>query len=79
MTGQGRIRFGIRERGLTMKGSIHRYFDDIKMGTIQGENGIKYSFTEADWLSGETEPREGMQVVFDLGPRRAMNVKVKKP
>ena len=60
-----------------MKGSIHRYFADIKMGTIQGENGIKYSFTETDWLSRETEPREGMQVVFDLGPRRAMNVKVK--
>lgn len=58
-----------------MKGTVHRYFADIKMGTIRADNGKKYPFTQADWMAGDIEPQEGTSVLFDLEPGRAVNIR----
>jgi len=58
-----------------LKGTVHRYFSDIKMGTIRADNGKKYPFTQADWISEDTTPEAGIDVLFDVEPGRAVNVR----
>jgi len=58
-----------------VKGTVHRYFGDIKMGTIRADNGKKYPFTQADWMSGDPAPEAGIEVLFDLEPGRAVNIR----
>jgi hypothetical protein len=61
---------------LRRKGTVDRYFDDIKMGTIRGHGGKKYTFIMADWVSPEMEPKPGLKVVFELDTLRAVNIRV---
>jgi hypothetical protein len=58
-----------------VKGIVHRYFSDIKMGTIRADNGKKYPFTQTDWMSGDADPEAGVNVLFDVEPGRAVNVR----
>jgi len=45
------------------------------MGTIRADNGKKYPFTQADWISEDTTPEAGIDVLFDVEPGRAVNVR----
>jgi hypothetical protein len=61
-----------------MEGKIRRYFEDLQMGSIQVRFGKRYSFSIADWMDSGTAPAEGMTVLFEVGPKRAVNVRPKK-
>jgi hypothetical protein len=58
-------------------GVIQRYFDDIKMGTIQGTDMGSYSFKRADWISS-SEPKAGIKVTFELEQNRPVKIRVKE-
>jgi hypothetical protein len=59
-----------------MEGVIHRYFDDLTLGLIRGSNGRKYAFSRTEWRPQDCEPQEGMTVVFQSDPGRAVNVRL---
>jgi hypothetical protein len=60
-----------------LKGKVQRYFDDIKMGTIKEEKGDLYSFHRRDWLSSESEPVIGRNVVFEYIGMSAVHIQAK--
>jgi hypothetical protein len=62
-----------------MEGKIRRYFDDLKMGTIEIRFGKRYPFSLADWMDADHVPAEGMAVQFEVGSNRAVNVRPKSP
>jgi hypothetical protein len=62
-----------------MEGIIRRYFDDLKMGSIQIRFGKRYAFSMADWMDADNLPAEGMGVMFEVGSNRAVNVRPKIP
>ncbi|HTK84084.1 MAG TPA: hypothetical protein VL625_03265 [Patescibacteria group bacterium] len=55
------------------KGTIIRYFADIRMGTIKGDSGESYTFQGAEWKA-EGEPKVDQRVSFQLEGLRAVNI-----
>ena len=81
-TGDFPSAIGIRNRrsagtGQMPSGIIQRYFEDIKMGTLQGIDLQSYSFKRADWISA-SEPKTGMKVTFELDKNRPVNIRVEE-
>jgi len=59
-----------------LKGYVHRYFPDIKMGTLRTDSMDSYAFSLADWATSEIEPKNGQRVTFTAKGHRASNVKL---
>jgi len=59
------------------KGIVQRYFDDIKMGKIQGPDQSLYNFRRSDWISS-SEPKAGLKVTFDLDESRPVRIYVEE-
>jgi len=60
-----------------MEGTVRQFFADVLMGTISGRNGRKYSFTHAEWLNDDVEPKAGLPVVFFPNRYRAEKIHVR--
>jgi hypothetical protein len=58
-------------------GIVLRYFEDIKMGTIQADDSESYTFKRADWISS-SEPKAGMKVTFELEKNRPVRIRVEE-
>ena len=56
-----------------LAGTVHRYFDDVKLGSIKSESGRLYSFHAKDWKS-QTPPSLGLRVFFELEGIRAVRI-----
>jgi hypothetical protein len=59
---------------LVLRGHVKRYFPDVQMGTIIGDNGLSYAFAHADWLCGTEDPMRGQPVSFQLDGERAIRI-----
>lgn len=59
-----------------LKGWVHRYFPDIKMGTIRTDDLSSYAFQLSDWASTDAEPKNGQRVRFTAKNHRASNIKL---
>jgi cold shock CspA family protein len=56
------------------KGHVKRYFPDVQMGTIIGDNGLSYAFAHSEWLSQTEDPKRGQPVTFQLNGDRAKKI-----
>jgi hypothetical protein len=61
---------------LHLRGKVHCYFDDVKMGSITGDNGRMYGFQKSGWDSPEIKPEAGMRTVFGLDVQQAVNIRI---
>jgi len=59
--------------GPIFKGTIIRYFADIRMGTIKGDSGESYTFQGAEWKA-DGEPTLNQRVSFQLEGLRAVKI-----
>ena len=59
--------------GPNFKGTIIRYFADIRMGTIKGDSGESYTFQGAEWKA-DGEPTLNQRVGFELEGLRAVKI-----
>jgi hypothetical protein len=54
------------ESHTVLAGTVHRYFADVKLGSIKSDSGRLYSFRIANWVSTENSPVPGIRVIFEL-------------
>jgi len=58
-----------------LKGTVQLYFNDILLGAINADNGRRYPFKRAQWMS-DTEPNIGLRVAFELDGSQAVRVRI---
>jgi hypothetical protein len=58
------------------KGQIKAYSEAARSGIIQTEDKRELHFSRKDWLSPDCEPKVGLFVEFQQGPRPTTAVKV---
>jgi len=57
-----------------MKGQILDFDFQKGEGTIAGEDGNRYTFSNADWKEKDTQPKKGLKVDFEVEDNKAKNI-----
>lgn len=59
-------------------GIVLAYSDDVAAGVIRTKEGTLHSFPRSSWMSLKINPRNGLTVDFEQGPRHALDVRVRE-
>ena len=57
-----------------MQGTILSFNDEVNTGLISGHDGVRYSFTRSDLTSSNDNPKEGLNVDFDVDGKKAIEI-----
>jgi hypothetical protein len=64
----------VQKRKVILEGTIQRYFSDVKIGVIRGEDNATYAFASTDWRTADREPEPGARVSFEPIDERAVRI-----
>jgi hypothetical protein len=59
-----------------LRGSVQRYFSDVRLGSIKSDAGKIYNFKGADWLTPATTPQVGVRIMFEQNGALAVKIQV---